>query len=255
MLLVACTSKRSYLNPISSEPEFNRIVVALDYVHFVDGLNELMDYDSEKNQVQIESLKLQITNVLKEKYYDVEWALVTSGVGLHPDMAFTHVRDGQRHNEILYPPFYIQSSYPFPIQDQLMASFMDAQRIALTPATKDNQNYLQRVHLKSINFQSLMTPATDSVGVLHIRVLVPQVSFLKKLGSGVVSVGISSGSVSGGHVGIGLPLTAGNQPLSTAVLFDNKNGRLLWKNQRNGDISRLQDDGIRYFFKALPVKP
>lgn len=254
--LSACGTKNSYLNPNIEEPGFKRIAVVLDYVYFVDGIDTVMDYDADKNQTQINRLKEDIGQILKGKNYAVEWALVTSGVGLHPDMPFAQYQNGERQVDIIYPPFYIDSPYPYDVQDQLMVSFMDAQRVALTPASKNNQNYLQRLRLKTVDLgQSMSAPSSaNPPGILHVRVLAPRTSFLKTLSSGSVSVGISSGSVRGSHVGIGLPLTSGNQSLTTAVLFDNENGRVVWKNQRNGDLSRLRDDGVRQFFNNFPVK-
>jgi len=257
LLLTACVPKNNYLNPNVTEPGFNQIQVVLDYVHFVDGIDELLDYDVVKNQQRIKQLKRQIEALLKDKSYEVKWAMVSSGVGLHPDMAFAYYWDGEQQAEIHYPPFYTESPYPFEIQDQLMASLMDAQRVALTPASKQNHRYLQRIRLIPIDgFHSKEDiNQTDAPGILLIRVLAPRASLMKILGSGVVSVGISSGSVRGSHVGIGLPLTSGNQSVSTAVLFDNQNGQLLWKNQRNSDLSRLDQVSVDYFFKDFPVKP
>ncbi|MCX7544921.1 hypothetical protein [Marinicella gelatinilytica] len=257
VMLSACGPKSSYLNPDIEKPGFNRIAVVLDYVYFVDGVDHVMDYDANKNQTQIRRLKEDIEHMLKAKNFAVEWALVTSGVGLHPDMPFAHYQDGERQVDIIYPPFYIDSHYPFDVQDQLMASFMDAQRVALTSASKNNQHYLQRLRLKTIDLrQSMSAPnIANPAGILHVRVLAPRTSFLKTLGSGSVSVGISTGSVRGSHVGIGLPLTSGNKSLTTAVLFDNGNGRVVWKNQRNGDLSRLSNDATRQFFKNFPFKP
>lgn len=232
----------------------------LDYVYFVDGIDDLMDYDADKNQQRINHIKQQLLQVLKSKAFSVDWTVISSGVGLHPDMAFAYYRDGERQPEVIYPPFLFDSPYPYVVQDQLIDSFMNAQRIALTPVSKDNQRYLQRVRAKTIDFRPFNIPSdiegegTKSLGILYLRVLAPRTSLLKTLGSGVISVGVSSGSVRGSHVGIGLPLTSGDKSLTTAVLFDNKNGQILWKNQRSGDLSRLSDDGLVHFFKDFPVK-
>lgn len=260
-LLSACAPKTRFLNPELSEPSFTHIEIMVDYVHFVDGIDNLMDYDADKNQQRINHIKEQLSQVLTSKEFSVDWALLSSGVGLHPDMAFAYYRDGERQPEVIYPPFLIESPYPYIVQYQLIDSFMDAQRVALTPVSKENQRYLQRVRAKTIDFRPLKNPSgienesTKSLGVLYLRVLAPRTSFLKTLGSGVISVGVSSGSVRGSHVGIGLPLTSGDKSLTTAVLFDNTNGQIVWKNQRAGDISRLSNDGFIHFFKDFPVRP
>ncbi len=263
MLFSACAPKYNYINTNALVSKFDRIVVVIDYVHFVDGVSELMNYDLIKNQRQIAKLQIILSNLLSKntENHPVDFAVISSGVGFNPDRPFAYYRDGELQTDLIYPPFFIDSPYPLIIQDQLLSSLMEAQRIALTPTSKDNQKYLQRVRITPVDlneptmYSQIDRSTTEPSAILHIRVVAPRVSFLKTLGSSVVSVGVSSGNVHGNHVGIGLPLTSGAKSLTTALLYDNENGQVLWKNQRSGDLSRLSHEAISHFFKDFPVKP
>lgn len=263
ILCSACAPKYSYIDRNTPVGKFDRIAVVIDYVNFMDGIGELMDYDVLKNKAQIAKIKSIIKKTLSrnDSGNHLDFVLFSSGVGFNPDMPFESYHDGERQTDLIYPPFFIDSYYPPIVQDQLLNSLMEAQRIALTPASKANQNYLQRVRITPINFnehnrysQKENSPR-ETTAILHIRVIVPRVSFLKTLGSSVVSVGISSGSVRGSHVGIGLPLTSGNKSQTTALLYDNETGQVLWKNQRSSDLSQLDHEAVMHFFKDFTTAP
>jgi len=261
ILLSACASKYKFINTHAPAAQFDRIMVVIDYVGFVDGVGELLNYDVSKTKQKITKLQRSLANELSitDEISAIDFAVISSGVGFNPDRPFALYKDGELQTELIYPPFFIDSNYPLNIQDQLLSSLMEAQRIALTPASKDNRNYLHRVRMTTVNFNELKNNpqvnnmADKSTAILHVRVVAPRVSFMKTLGSSVVSVGISSGSVRGSHVGIGLPLTAGAKLLSTALLYDNQTGQVLWKNYRTADLSQLNADAISHFFKGFPL--
>ena len=255
--LSACAPKYNYLNPQVSEPKFDHILVVVDYLHVVDDVGELLDYPEEKNQQQIHQLRTVVQSVLAGKGFQgtIDFALVSSGLGLNPEQGFEHYRNGQLNEALLYPPFYIESPYHESFQYQLIGSFAEAQNIAFVPVSNKTTDYYADLRMNSLDFnaaEAYLTPQLNpaaSVGVLHIRAVWPRVSFVKAMGVSLLTAGLTAGATSGAYVGIATPMGV---PHSTAVLFDNQTGEVVWKNQVNGDVSQYGEQSRARFFKAFP---
>jgi len=144
------------------------------------------------------------------------------------------------------------------VEDELIDSFLDAQRIAATSVSADTHDYLNRVRLLPVNLLAIQ--AAEQVGdetnhpvaVLQVRGLVPRISFVKAMGVSVISAGLTLGATSGAYIGVAVPMGRAH---STALLFDNNSGELVWKNFTLGDLTRQSDKGHDQFFKSFPVKP
>ena len=72
---------------------------------------------------------------------------------------------------------------------------------------------------------------------------------MKAMGVSLLSVGLSVGASGGAYFAIATPT---GMPHSTALLFDNQTGEVIWKNQVAGDLSRFGDQSKKRFFKTLP---
>lgn len=259
-LLVACAPTYNYRPDNTPETNFDRILVVLDYTQFVDDVGEVLDYNMTDNKQRADVLQADIRRVLSDKGYadHVEFAVLSSGLGFNPEWGFEHYQDNELMEELIYPPFYIQSPYPVAVQDELIESFMDAQRIAATSVSEDTHDYLNRVRLLPINLLAMQAAeqvddeTNHPVAVLHVRVLVPRISFVKAMGVSVISAGLTLGATSGAYIGVAVPMGRAH---STALLFDNNSGELVWKNFTLGDLTRQSDKGHDQFFKNFPIKP
>ena len=261
LVISACAPKYSY-RPADRPPvNIDRLLVVLDFTQFVDDVGEVFDYSMTDNRKRMEVLQSDITRVLQDKGYSgqIEFAMLASGLGFNPEWGFEHYQNNELLDDLIYPPFYIHSPFSVDVQDELIRSYIDAQRIATTSVSEDTQSYLKRVRLTPIN----LTPPSDdmrsvkfdfyeSVAVMHVRVLVPRVSFVKAMGMSVVTAGLTLGATSGAYIGVAVPM---GRPHSTALLFSNESGEVLWKNFTLGDITRSSDNGVNQFFKDFPVKP
>jgi hypothetical protein len=258
VFLTACAPKFNYLNPQTTEPAFDHILVVFDYLHLVDDVGELLDYPAEKNQQQLEKLKDVIESVLTKKGFKgtIDFALVSSGLGLNPETGYEHYIDGQLAEELIYPPFYMASPYDPSFQRQLIQSFADAQRVAFVPVSKKNQSFYDDLRMNALGFYALdehMYPnlaADSAVGVLHIRAVMPRVSFMKAMGVSLLSAGLTAGATGGAYIGVATPMGV---PHSTGLLFDNRTGEVVWKNQTGGDLSRAGEQTKERFFKEMPL--
>lgn len=258
IFLSACAPKYNYVNSNNPQPEFDHITVVFDYLHFVDDVGKLFDYPEEKNQQQIKALKAVIETALLDKGFNgtIDFALISSGLGLNPENGFEHYVAGQLQTELLYPPFYFQSTYDELFQDQLIQSFASAQNIAFVPVSKKNQNYYANLRMESLQFvesEQLLSPDFrfgERVGVLHIRAVLPKVSFMKAMGVSVLTVGLTAGATGGAYIGFATPVGVSH---STGLLFDNQTGEVVWKNQAAGDLSRFGEQSKTRFFKELPA--
>ncbi|VAW41532.1 hypothetical protein MNBD_GAMMA01-1626 [hydrothermal vent metagenome] len=77
----------------------------------------------------------------------------------------------------------------------------------------------------------------------------PRVSFMKAMGVSLLSAGLTAGVTGGAYISVVTPTGA---PHSTGLLFDNKTGEVVWKNQLTGDLSRFGKQAKTRFFKSLP---
>lgn len=255
--LTACAPKYNYLNSRTVEPSFDHILVVFDYLHVVDDVGKLLDYPADKNKQQIRQLKEVIESTLSEKGFQgsVDFALISSGLGLNPETGFEHYIGGKLQEELIYPPFHLESPYYEDFQFQLIESFADAQSIAFVPVSKKNLGYFDDLRMYSLDLLASQDPFYPevtgdlSVGVLHIRAVVPKVSFMKAMGVSLLSVGLTAGATGGAYVGISTPVGVAH---STGLLFDNNTGEVIWKNQSAGDLSRFGPQAKARFFKDLP---
>ncbi len=258
VLLAACAPKYHYQNLATAEPEFEHILVVFDYLHFVDDVGKLMDYHEDKNQLQIEALKSVITNTLSANGFQgtVDFALISSGLGLNPENGFEHYIDGDLSETLIYPPFYLESNHHESFQHQLMASFADAQSVAFVPVSKKTQGFYADLRMNTLSFAGTdeypdrKLNSQSRVGVLHIRAVLPKISFMKAMGVSLLTVGLTAGATGGAYIGIATPVGV---PHSTGLLFDNQTGEVLWKNQTAGDLSRFGDQASARFFKQFPA--
>ena len=260
MVLAACAPKYSY-RPAEPAPNFDRLLVVLDFTQFVDDVGEVFDYNMTDNKTRAEVLQTDISRVLQDKGYSgqFEFAMLASGLGLNPEWGFEHYQDNELLDELIYPPFYLISPFPGTVQDELLRSYIDAQRIAATDVSEDTLSYFKRVRLTPVNLRSASADEDDAetdvhemVAILHVRVLVPRISFVKAMGMSVVSAGLTLGATGGAFIGVAVPM---GRPHSTALLFSNETGEVLWKNFSLGDLTRNSDSGLDKFFKDFPVKP
>ncbi|MGJ8664594.1 MAG: hypothetical protein ACSHWU_13135 [Marinicella sp.] len=262
MLLVvfisACAPKYNYLNNNSAESSYDHILVVFDYLHFVDDVGKLMDYPADINQTYSNHLKKTIQSILRKKEHSgqIDFVLTSSGLGLNPEIGFEHYHEGQLKDALIYPPFYLSSAFPIEIQDQLIQSFADAQNIAFTPVSTKNEAYFNELFMSPIDLslpEGWPTAEIDpnsSVAVLHVRAVFPRVSFMKAMGVSLLSAGVSAGISGGAYVSVATPT---GMPYSTALLYDNNTGIVVWKNQMNGDLSRLGEQSKKRFFKQFPL--
>ncbi len=257
LLLAACAPKYNYFNSQSKQQKFDYVIVVIDYLHFIDDVGKLLDYPADINKQQLEKLKTLIENTLHSKGYTgvIDFAFISSGIGLNPDMGFEHYIERELQEELIYPPFYLESTYPDHVQQQLVHSFADSQNVVFYPVTKKNLEQFSEIRMNRIsaNF-SLGTegnnaPSEANIGVLHIRAVFPRVSFMKAMGVSLISAGLTAGATGGAYIGVATPVGA---PHSTGLLFDNSSGELLWKNQLNGDLSRAGKQTKIKFFKDFP---
>ncbi len=256
-LMTACAPKFDYINPQTNEPKLDHIIVVYDYLHVVDDVGKLVDYPEDKNMEQINGLKNVIETALRDKGYNgsIDFALVSSGLGLNPENGFEHYLQGQLQEELIYPPFYLDSDYQESFQYDLMTSFADAQSVAFVPVSKKTQEFYDDLRMNSLYFsesETAISPklTTDSrIGVFHIRAVMPRISFMKAMGVSLLSVGLTAGATGGAYIGIATPIGVAH---STGLLFDNRSGAVIWKNQANGDLSRFGPQANARFFKGLP---
>lgn len=261
LVLSACAPKYSY-RPDDLPPEsIDRLLVVLDFTQFVDDVGEVFDYNMTDNQKRAAVLQADISRVLQDKGYSgrFEFALLASGLGFNPEWGFEYYQNNELLEDLIYPPFYLTSSYPGAVQDELIHSYIEAQRIATTDVSEDTLNYLNRVRLTPVNLWPTSEDAIveehnfrDKVAILHVRVLVPRVSFVKAMGMSVVTAGLTLGATSGAFIGVAVPM---GRPHSTALLFSNETGKVMWKNYTLGDLTRSSDNGLNNFFKDFPVTP
>ena len=257
VVLSACAPKFNYRNPQPNQPSFDHIIVVYDYLHVVDDVGKLLDYPADINQQQIDQLKHVIETVLVQKGFSgsIDFALISSGLGLNPDTGYEHYIGGQLNADLIYPPFYFESPYHETFQNQLMGSFADAQSVAFVPVSKKTTDFYADLRMNSLNFDAAedgLYPRLDtgsSVGVLHVRAVMPRVSFMKAMGVSLLTVGLTAGATGGAYIGIATPMGV---PHSTGLLFDNQTGEVIWKNQAAGDVSRFGKQSKARFFKELP---
>lgn len=257
IFLTACAPKFNYHNA-QSAPSFDYILVVFDYLHMVDDVGKLFDYPEDINQQQIDQLRQTIKSQLLEKGFSgqVEFALVSSGLGLNPEHGFEHYIDGKKQEVLIYPPFYIESPYHESFQNQMIQSFADAQQIAFVPVSEKTTKYYADLRMTPLSFyaaEEYLAPevgASSSVGVLHIRAVMPRISFMKAMGVSLLSAGLTAGATGGAYIGVATPVAV---PHSTGLLFDNQSGEVIWKNQAAGDISRYGQQSKARFFKELPA--
>ncbi len=257
LLLTACAPKFGYLNPQTTETKFDHIIVVYDYLHVVDDVGKLVDYPADKNMEQINELRTVIESVLQDKGYkgSIDFALVSSGLGLNPENGFEHYLEGQLQEQLIYPPFYLESEFTESFQYELMSSFADAQSVAFVPVSKKTQEFYDDLRMNALQFtesESAISPkliADSNIGVLHIRAVMPRVSFMKAMGVSLLSIGLTAGATGGAYIGIATPTGVAH---STGLLFDNRSGEVIWKNQANGDLSRFGPQANARFFKGLP---
>jgi hypothetical protein len=257
VFLTACAPKFNYVSTKVEQPAYDQILVVFDYLHVVDDVGKLLDYPADKNMDQINLLKTQIESALRAKGFkgDIDFALISSGLGLNPELGFEHYVDGDLQEQLIYPPFYLESPYHEAFQYQLIQSFADAQSVSFVPVSKENTDYFNDLRMIPLTFadsEEYLSPQLDdkiSTAVLHIRAVWPRVSFMKAMGVSLLSVGLTAGVSGGAYVGIATPV---GMPHSTGLLFDNATGEVIWKNQISGDLSKFGKQTKAKFFKDLP---
>src|SRR5690554_2942627 len=87
ILLSACASKYKFINTHVPAAQFDRIMVVIDYVGFVDGVGELLNYDVSKTKQKITKLQRSLANELSitDEISAIDFAVISSGVGFNPD--------------------------------------------------------------------------------------------------------------------------------------------------------------------------
>jgi hypothetical protein len=258
VVLSACAPKYHYVSERQNQPAFDHIIVVFDYLHMVDDVGKLMDYPADINQQQLLELEALIETTLRTHGFtgSIDFALISSGLGLNPEMGFEHYLAGKKQEELIYPPFHLSSPHHPEFQQQLIQSFADAQQVAFTPVSKDSTGYFAELRMNSLDLNTpeswpVQHPGPEvAVAVLHIRAVYPRVSFMKSMGVSLLTAGLTAGVSGGAYVSVATPTGV---PHSTALLFDNQSGEVIWKNQIPGDLSRFGEQGQKRFFKALPA--
>ena len=258
VVLTACAPKYNYLNQSTPEPAYDHILVMVDYLHLVDDVGKLLDYPADLNQAQLVKLQNFIESTVRAKGFSgqLDFAVVSSGIGINPDMAFEHYVGGKKREELIYPPMHLEAPYHEALEYQLIQSFAHAQQIALTQVAKPTTSYFADLKMHTIR---LTAPADwswpdietdDKVAIMHVRAVYPRVSFVKAMGVSLLSAGLSAGATGGGYVAVSTPMGV---PHSTALLLDNQTGQVVWKNHSTGDMSRFGPQSKKKFFKDFPA--
>lgn len=256
-LLTACAPKFNYVSTKPDYPVYDQVLVVFDYLHVVDDVGKLLDYPADKNMDQIDLLKTKIESALRTKGFNghIDFSLMSSGLGLNPEMGFEHYVDGDLQEQLVYPPFYLESPYHEAFQFQLIQSFADAQSVSFVPVSKENKDYFNDLRMNPLTLaasEEYLSPRLDdgiSTAVLHVRAVWPRVSFMKAMGVSLLSVGLTAGATGGAYIGIATPA---GMPHSTGLMFDNTTGEVIWKNQTPGDLSKFGKQATARFFKDLP---
>ena len=254
IILTACAPKQKYVREDQPIPLFDEIWVVAEYLHFIDDVGKAFDYPYNINQERLEDVKQKALDLLRDKGFrgDIKIAIVSSGMGLDPEMAFEHYIDRKLQDALINPPFYLESDLDEALKVQFMQSFAEAQSIAVTGYTSKTLDAFKANRLTPIRFPDEAMadqPEEKSIGILHIRAVAPRVSFVKSIGVSLLTAGVSGGVSGGSYVVVATPYGVKH---STGLLFDNLTGEIIWKNMYLHDASRRDRWSNSDFGRSFP---
>ncbi|MFC3193056.1 hypothetical protein ACFODZ_02265 [Marinicella sediminis] len=247
--LTACQPKGTWLYQAAADerPDWEHIVVIIDYLNLKDDLDGHWDFASEQHQMVLNRLLAETNRTLQQSGYPrVNRFVLSSGLLFAQPMAVDHYRNSELQHEPLYPPYLLAVDGMEHIAVHQEVLQLLVKYTAPRRHHPEQPDSLRGMHVGH-QFDALQLPEDLAVLYIHIDQSAPGI--IKQLSSLLLAAAVSSQSDY-----TQVYLDGGQQKQASAFLVHGS-GQIIWKNH---DINWHPGQPINQLlidFPVIPVQP